>query len=477
MPAQKAKDLEIQGTNLAIVATDFDEFDDEFSRVDFSDYAETNPTKQIPAAQIVTTATHLTRFSETPEKDLPYGLFIPLDQAENAGFTPDANWIFESPCLGGKAVSKFGGSGSTPGYFVRPGKMARIVVLAMSLPEVYTKKKIAGNNSTVCLGPYFTCFDASGPVKSEAGLAFDSAEKNTGWQKSVRYLFYPLGENNEPLSDRPLSVRISNTFGVGFKIELKATQNELIAASVANGERKKAQSIAKAEYAKAKAIENSDVQGGILADTELKAAKRKGVQSLTNADRPRVVLCFGQSMRENVQGIGTVFLSSRLNPTIWLGGEKSKPAPFSVDQKKGTEILYALGIEPTAYYKLIVDSKSDFGQQITADLETYADYKVAPNLRKLLKETPATTAPMPDFDPNADYEFEYVPDEETTELESDPLFKETLIQLGRAVEVEQVEKWRQWAMKPNRAGLFTHGYPTYEQDLMTLAARHIKTLS
>ena len=261
MPAQKAKDLEIQGTN-AIVATDYDEFDDEFARVDFSDYAEANPTKRISSAQIVTTATHLTRWSETPEKDLPYGLFIPLDQAENAGFTPDDNWMFESPCLGGKAVSKFGGSGSTPGYFVKPDRMARIVVLAMSLPEVYTKKQIMGKNSTACLGPYFTCFDDSGPIKSEAGLAFDNAPKNTGWQKSVRYLFYPLGENNEPLSDRPFSVRISNTFGVGFKIELKATQKELIAASVANGERKKAQSIAKCEAAKAKAIENKDVPGG-----------------------------------------------------------------------------------------------------------------------------------------------------------------------------------------------------------------------
>lgn len=471
MPS-KAKDLEIQGTNLAIVATDYDEFDN----VDFSDYAEANPTKRISSAQIVTTATHLTRWAETPEKDLPYGLFIPLPEAENAGFTPDANWVFASPCLGGKAVSKFDGSGSTPGYFVKPGAMARIVVLAMSLPEVYTKKKIAGNNSTVCLGPYLSGFDADGAIKSEAGLAFDNAPKNTGWQKSVRYLFYPLGANNEPLSDRPFSVRISNTFGVGFKIELKATQNELIAASVSNGERKKAQTIAKCEAAKAKAIENSDVQGGILADTELKAAKRKGVQSLTNADRPRVVLCFGQSMRENASGIGTVYLSSRLNPAIWLGGEKSKPAPFSVDQKKGTEILYALAIEPTAYPRLIVDSKSDFGQQIAADLETYADYKVAPNLRKLIAEAPATAAPLPDFDPTVDFEYE-LEIVETTEIESEPLFAPLLKQLARAISVEQVEKWRQWALMPDRASLFEVDYSNYDQDLMTLAARHIQALN
>ena len=141
---------------------------DEFDSVDFSDFQETDAKKQIPSAQIVTTATHLTRWAETPEKDLPYGLFIPLDQAENAGFRPDNNWVFASPCLGGKAVSKFDGSGSTPGYFVKPGSMAKIVVLSASLPEVYTKRKINGNNSTVCLGPYLSGFDSNGAIKSDA---------------------------------------------------------------------------------------------------------------------------------------------------------------------------------------------------------------------------------------------------------------------------------------------------------------------
>ena len=119
MPAQKAKDLEVQGLAPSIVATDFD---NEFDDVNFeSDFREDDETKSIPFAQLCTTDVSLTRFSAMPDpsKDYPYGLFIPVPQAEKAGFTPDASWMLESPCLGGK-VRKFGGNDATPGLRISP---------------------------------------------------------------------------------------------------------------------------------------------------------------------------------------------------------------------------------------------------------------------------------------------------------------------------------------------------------------------
>lgn len=471
MPS-KAKDLEIQGTN-AIGATDFDEFDD----VDFeAECQESDETKSIPFAQLCTTDVGLTRFSAMPDpsKDFPYGLFIPVSQAEKAGFTPDASWMLASPCLGGK-VRKFGGDDATPGYFVKPGEMARIVVLAQSLQEVYADKDFQGKKSKSCLGPYLTGFDNDGqPIKSDAGVRFDNAQKNTGWQLSQRYLFYVVGKNNEPLSERPFSLRISNAFGIGFKSEMKMSFTEMIEASKLHSEAQKTKAIDKCNQVKAAAIKAGDVEGGIAAETALKAAKRQAPRSLSRNDSSRFVFCFGQSMRENKDGIGTTYLSGREQPLHWQG---EKPAPFAIDRtKKNGDLIYSIAIEPTAYPRLFVKAESEFGKQIAADLLTYVDYKVAPNLRKLIGEAPATAAPLPDFDPTADFEYE-LEIVETTEIESEPLFAPLLKQLARAVSVEQVEKWRQWALMSDRAGQFTQSYSDYEQDLITLAARHIQSLS
>lgn len=472
MTTQKAKNLEIQSSAPAIAHTDFD---DEFDSVDFeAECQEDNETKSIPFAQLCTTSVDLTRFAAMPDpsKDYPYGLFIPVSQAEKAGFTPDDNWMLESPCLGGK-VRKFGGSGSTPGYFVKPGKQARIVVLAQSVQEVYADKEFQGKKSKSCLGPYLTGFDSDGqPIKSDAGIRFDNAPKNTGWQNSQRYLFYVVGQDNEPLSERPFSLRISNAFGIGFKSEMKMNLTEMIAASRIHSEMKKAEEIAKAEKAKRHAIDTLDVEGGIAAETALKVAKRKAVRALSRIDQSRFVFVFGQSMRENKDGIGTTYLSGRAQPSIWQG---EKPEPFSIDRtKKSGDLIYSIAIEPTAYPRLFVKAGSDFGKQIAADLETYADYKVAPNLRKQIGEAPVV-AKMPDFEPADDYSFEYV-EEELTAIEGDPMFASTLAHLKRAIDVEQIEKWRQWALQPKQSGSFGESHPTYADDLMTLAARHIKAL-
>lgn len=480
MTLQKAVDLEIQGAVPPIVPTDFDEFD-EFSGVDFdAEFHETDDTKKIPFCQIVVTDLSLTRWAAMPDKDFPYGIFIPVSQAEIAGFTPDHNWMMESPCLSGK-VRKFGGPTSTPGYFVKPDKKARIVVLAQSVQEVYCNKKFAGKTSKVCLGPYSTGFDTNGIVKSEAGLAFDAAEKNTGWQNSQRYLFYVLGEDNEPLSERPFSLRISNTFGIGFKNELKMSYLEAIEASKIHGEKKKAQTVALAMLAMAKAIKLNDVKGGITAEAELRAARRRPVQSLTNRDRSRIVYNFEMSMRENLQGVGTVYVSGRAQPAKWEGNNpEDKPKPFTVNRtKKSGELIYAIGIEPTAYPRLLVQANSVLGKQIVTDLEVYADFKVAPNLRKLIEEVPVAAAAVSisDFDPNAeDFTFEDEYEVEYTQLEEDPMFSGILIQLSKATEVEQIGKWREWALKPKQASLFTEEYPSYEQDLDVLGERHRKTL-
>ena len=82
---------------------------------------------------------------------------------------------------------------------------------------------------------------------------------------------------------------------------------------------------------------------------------------------------------------------------------------------------------------------------------------------------------MPDFVPADDYSFEYV-EEELTAIEGDPMFAATLAHLKRAIDVEQIEKWRQWALQPKQSDSFGENHPTYEDDLMTIAARHIKAL-
>jgi len=255
---------------------------------------------------------------------------------------------------------------------------------------------------------------------------------------------------------------------------MKMNLTEMITASRIHSEMKKAEEIAKAEKAKRHAIDTLDVEGGIAAETALKVAKRKGIRALSRLDQSRFVFCFGQSMRENKDGIGTTYLSGRAQPSIWQG---EKPEPFAIDRtKKNGDLIYSIAIEPTAYPRLFVKADSDFGKQIAADLETYADYKVAPNLRKLIAEAPVTSAPMPDFEPTDDYEFEYVEAVEPLAIESESLFSRILIQLSKAVEVDQVEKWRIWALKPGQAGDFAKDYPNYEADLMALASRHIESL-
>ena len=470
MTFQKAKELELElegPVATAIDPTEFDEFDD----IDLeAEFEEADETKSIPFAQMCTTSVALTRYAAMPTHDFPFGLFIPAAQAEKAGFQPDDNWMIESPCMGG-IVRKFSPTEGTPGYFVKPGKSARIVVLTQSQQEVYKDGVFNGKKAKVCLGNYLTGFDPDGqPVKSDAGLAFDSADKNTGWQNSQRYLFYVVGADNEPLSERPFTLRISNAFGIGFKSELKMNATEMVAASKAHSERNKAKAVAKAT-----AVASGDVEGGITADKALKLEKRKAIRSLNRKEASRFVFCFQQSMRENKDGIGTVYVSGRMQPSIWQPGKK--PNPSQIDRtKKNGDLIYAIAIEPVAYHQLLIRSGSEFGKQIQENLLAYAAFRVAPNLRKLLAETPVST-PMADFDPHtseAPEEYEYI---EPTEIESEPMFSAILVQLTKAVNTDQITKWKEWALKPKQASQFEEDYPSYSGDVETLATRHLQALA
>lgn len=458
------------------------DFDNEFGDVDFDEeFQEADETKSIPYAQFLTSDVPLTRYAAMPTSDYPYGIFITMTQAEKAGFLPDDNWLIEYPCLGSK-IFKFSKNEGTEGYFLKPGAEARIVVLAQSSQEVYRDTTFNGKKAKSCVGNYLTGFDSDGnPQKSEAGIAFDAAPKNTGWQNSIRYLLYFLDGNNEPMSERPFQLRISNAFGIGFKLEMKTSATEMIAASKAHSEMMKVKSVAKAEAAKAAAIAAGDVQGGIDAQSALSAEKRKAIRSLSRKDGSKFVFAFTHAMRMNKDGQGTTFVNGRQQPTIW---SDVKPEPFSLDQtKKNGELIYSIGIIPTAYPKLLILAKSDFGKQIEADLTTYEDFKIAPNLRKLAKEVPAApTATMPDFDPNADDDdgAMYFPEEEpgdygVTAIEADPAFNKILTTLIRAVSSDQVEKWKVWAMKPTQRNAFIEAFPSYDADLDNLAVRHSAT--
>jgi hypothetical protein len=478
MKLSKTQEIEQEG----MTASDFDEFEDFDMDEEFQ---EEDGTKSIPFAQLVTTNVGLTRFAAMPDKDYPYGLFIPMSQAEKAGFTPDDNWIINYPVLGG-VVRKFGGDDGSPGYFVKPDGVCRMVILAQSQQEVYKEVTFQGKKSKACLGLYLSGFDPdSKPIKTEAGRAFDEAEKNTGWQRSERYLFYVVGVDGQPLSERPFSLRISNAFGIGFKSEYRLMVAEMIAASKTHSEMNKAKAIALAETAKAEAVASGNVELAIERSDALKQAKRQPIRSLSRKDSARFVFEFSQSMRENKDGIGTTYLSGRAVPSIWKSGEK--PAPSAVDRtKKNTgEVIYSVALTPTAYTQLFIKNTSTFGAQISADLETYKDYSVPPNMRKLLTESPASTVPMPDYDPSMDapmeetvYEYEFEDDEPAVStIESDDRFSSILVQLSKAVDADQISKWLAWAIKPTRMDKFIADYPDYESQLKALADRHAENIA
>ena len=175
---------------------------------------------------------------------------------------------------------------------------------------------------------------------------------------------------------------------------------------------------------------------------------------------------------EQVDDDSSLFRALGIFPT---GGSQTD----SVPEPDSDSLASNAPLQEPATSMLLVQANSVLGKQIVTDLEVYADFKVAPNLRKLIEEVPVAAAAVSisDFDPNAeDFTFEDEYEVEYTQLEEDPMFSGILIQLSKATEVEQIGKWREWALKPKQASLFTEEYPSYEQDLDVLGERHRKTL-
>jgi hypothetical protein len=167
-------------------------------------------------------------------------------------------------------------------------------------------------------------------------------------------------------------------------------------------------------------------------------------------------------------------VSGRDQPSYWQGDQ---PEPSLADRtKKSGELIYQLTITPMAYPKLLIKATSTLGEQIAKDLITYEDFAIPPNLRGKTNTSPQAIAPMPDFDPGIEtYEYEYVIESEG--LEADDAFTPILLQLAKAVNQNQIEKWRVWALKPNQKSRFEENYPDYDEQLVSLATRHAATLA
>jgi hypothetical protein len=133
------------------------------------------------------------------DSNLPYGIFISMENAEKVNFRPDASWK--------KAKKKFtGATEPTEGYIsLNP----RIVFLHTAPLEVSYR---GDDGKTENLG---LAYKAGKPTEAgiKAGIAPKEGKKQQGYSLNTRNLVFFVGANKELLHDEPLSFKSRGMLG------------------------------------------------------------------------------------------------------------------------------------------------------------------------------------------------------------------------------------------------------------------------